>query len=110
MNGKASFIFLLHIYVFHTNKDQGTPIFLSGVSWDGQEGLKDATKRTSNLKLSDVDIIAWWAGDNDDEWGGAANGIGNVCEAHACFIGEYSKYKSWTGHVGLKQNNNDKYC
>ena len=95
--------------LFNAIKDQGGHIFLSGVSWDGQEGLKDAEGRISSLQLKDVDIVSWWAGDNNDQWSGEANGIGNVCEPDACFILEYSPFKMRAGHVRLIQKNNGKY-
>jgi hypothetical protein len=85
----------------NANKDQGSPIFLSGVSWDGQNDIRDAKRQTLSLQSSDVDIFAWWAGDNDDKWAGMASGIGDVCDAHACFIGEYNWSKSRTGHVRI---------
>ena len=82
---------------------------MSGVYWDGQNSIRDAKRQTLSLQSSDVDIFAWWAGDNDDEWGGMASGIGDVCEPSACFIGEYSSSKSYTGHVRIFLKHNYKY-
>ena len=83
-------------------KDQGNPIFLSGVYWDGHKSIKDAARRTFSLHSSDVDIYAWWAGDNfRDSIRGVVNEIGNACEPNASLIVEYQRSKSFAAYVRI---------